>query len=1076
MLYAKPLSRYTTLIVGPLRHIAIVLALLVPTAASAQSLTITSPTDAERITDTTPLFTGTADPSSNIELRIYTATGPLIAASITSDAGGNWSHQQVLPLNEGPAQVEVFYPAATGDAIVDFTVVGPAPTVQSVTLNGSPGPTATSVSYTVTFSESVTGVDRSDFAFLGTGSAGGFVAFVSGSGAVYTVTVEQIRGEGTVRILVLSGNTGIVDTVDNPLAGGFNTGDVHTVDRVAPARPVITSPTSSVFPNGNIVFAGTVEPGANVAILVDGSPFILVPVDASGAWTYTPDSPLLEGSHFIQAEARDDAGNASPRATVSFAVDTIAPPAPVVTSPSNGGSATATPTITGTAEANADVLVSIDGSLAGTTTAQSNGSWSFPVPFPLAQGSHTTRAAARDAAGNRSIDSNTVTFLVDAAAPTVTSVLAPPGTYITGSGLTYTVNFNEAVTVTGSPRLGLTIGSDAVFADYVSGSGTSALTFRHTVQIGENDADGVQLGTLDLNGGVIRDAVGNNANLTLNGVAAAGVLVDTVGAEVSAIRVPSDGNYTAGMRLEFAVVFDGLVSSSNIRLELQIGSSTVLVNQTTSLLDLNNQRTTLIYLYVVQPGDQDLDGISLVSIDTGGVAVFDELGNPIDPTLRNAPSTAGILIDAVGPTVALSAPTGLQTSAFPLTITFSEPVTGFDAGDVTAQNATVGTVTGGPTVYQAQITPTGADVTLSLASGVAVDSFGNGNAASAPLVVTTASAETEFEESADLIREIIVDQAARDLRARIAVAENLVKAAQDRLTADTPAVDRALSFQGTLQADGLTVASKGSFGAETGLANGSRRILWGEFSVNRDAEGTTSARLDTTLAWERRLSDKALAAWFLGLEVGHADIDRDFTGPLQTLGLSLGAYGVKQLNDTLFLRGFASVTAGQNDLELSNGILSLQSDYRTRSLQAGATLAGVLPMDGWELRPALSLAFGRTWLGTLDLTGTAFGGTGEFQLDAGEVTLSTLTFQPEFVLPLDGLPVADALSLVSVAPGLTCESVSGVEDWSECGVALGLGLQHQSDNGLVRYNADLDLTRVGPRKDTALSLSMEHRF
>lgn len=787
---------------------------------------------------------------------------------------------------------------------------------------------------------------------------------------------------------------------------------------------------------------------------------------------------VSDGAHTFQAQTFDDAGNALAPVAFTFTADSTAPPAPVVTSPSNGGVAPATPTITGTAEANADVLVIIDGSLAGTTTAQFNGSWTFVVPSPLAQGSHTTRATARDAAGNSSIDSFTVTFLVDAAAPTVTSVAASPdGTYAAGSILEFTVNLSEAVIVTGSPRLGLTIGSDAVFADYVSGSGTSALTFRHTVQSGANDSDGIQLGALDVNGGAIRDAVGNDANLTLNGVAStAGILVDGVGAAVIAIRVPSDGNYTTGMPLEFAIVFDGLVNSINIRLELQIGSSTVLLNHQIHARDLNNQRTTFVYLYVVQPGDQDLDGISLVSIDTGGVAVFDEVGNPIDPTLRNAPSTAGILIDAVGPTVALSAPTGLQTSAFPLTITFSEPVTGFVAGDVTAQNATVGAVTGGPTVYQAQITPTGGDVTLSLASGVAVDSFGNGNAASAPLVVTTASAETEFEESADLIREIIVDQAARDLRARIAVSEKLVTGAQDRLTADTPAVDRALSFQGTLQADGLTVASKGSFGAETGLASGSRRILWGEFSVNRDAEGTTSARLDTTLAWERRLSDDALAAWFLGLEVGHADIDRDFTGPLRSLGLSLGAYGVQRLDENLFLRGFASVTAGQNDLELSNGILSLQSDYRTRSLQAGATLAGVLPMDGWELRPELSLAVGRTWLGTLDLTGTAYGQTGAFQLDAGEVTLATLTFQPEFILPLDGRPVADAASLLSIAPGLTCESVSGVEDWSDCGLAFGLGVQHQSDDSLVRYGADLDVTRVGPRKDTALSLSLEHRF
>lgn len=305
----------------------------------------------------------------------------------------------------------------------------------------------------------------------------------------------------------------------------------------------------------------------------------------------------------------------------------------------------------------------------------------------------------------------------------------------------------------------------------------------------------------------------------------------------------------------------------------------------------------------------------------------------------------------------------MQTGPFTLTITFSEDIYAFTVDDLVAVNATVSAFFGSSGNYEATITPTGGgEITLSIAAGAAGDELGNPSAAATPLLITTASAVTELEVNADLIREIVIDQALRDLRARIAATERMVKAAQDRLTSDTPPVDRALSFQGSLQADDVTIASKGSFGAETGLANGSRRILWGEFSVTRDAEGTTSARLDTTLAWEGRLSDNTLAAWFPGLEVGQADVDRSFTRPLRSLGVSLGAYGVQRLTETLYLCGFASVTAGRNDLELSNGILSLQSDYSTRSLQAGATLSGVLPMDGWELRPALTLAMGRTGL------------------------------------------------------------------------------------------------------------------
>src|SRR4029079_17721154 len=67
------------------------------------------------------------------------------------------------------------------------------PAAPTVTINQAAGqgdPTATSpISYTVVFSESVTGFTGSDVAFTGSTAGGTLVAGVSGSGATYTVTV-----------------------------------------------------------------------------------------------------------------------------------------------------------------------------------------------------------------------------------------------------------------------------------------------------------------------------------------------------------------------------------------------------------------------------------------------------------------------------------------------------------------------------------------------------------------------------------------------------------------------------------------------------------------------------------------------------------------------------------------------------------------------------------------------------------------------------------------------------------------------------------------------------------------------
>ena len=97
----------------------------------------------------------------------------------------------------------------------------------------------------------------------------------------------------------------------------------------------------------------------------------------------------------------------------------------------------------------------------------------------------------------------------------------------------------------GTPRLSLTIGSSTVFANYESGSGSSALLFRYTVQAGDEDTNGIALSaTLDPNVGTLRDAAGNNINTTLNSIGSlTAVLVDGLLptlAEVTAVTTPAN--------------------------------------------------------------------------------------------------------------------------------------------------------------------------------------------------------------------------------------------------------------------------------------------------------------------------------------------------------------------------------------------------------------------------------------------------------------------------------------------------------------------------------------------------------
>jgi uncharacterized repeat protein (TIGR02059 family) len=119
-------------------------------------------------------------------------------------------------------------------------------------------------------------------------------------------------------------------------------------------------------------------------------------------------------------------------------------------------------------------------------------------------------------------------YSVDAIAPHVTEVSSPTvnDVYAIGDTITVTVSFSEAVTVSGTPQLLLKLGGYEVPATYVSGSGSSTLAFSYTVGSGDlsPDLDYASSAALQLNGGSILDAVGNDATLILPSPGTAGSL------------------------------------------------------------------------------------------------------------------------------------------------------------------------------------------------------------------------------------------------------------------------------------------------------------------------------------------------------------------------------------------------------------------------------------------------------------------------------------------------------------------------------------------------------------------------
>ena len=155
---------------------------------------------------------------------------------------------------------------------------------------------------------------------------------------------------------------------------------------------------------------------------------------------------------------------------------------------------------------------------------------------PRVSGATTHTLTATDADGDSTtLGPFTVTVAAASAPKPSALTLSPPpgadGDYAAGEVIRTFVTFDKSVTVTGTPRLALTIGANTRQASYnAAGSDSDDLAFRYTVTSADFDGDGISIGdaALTLNGGAIVGAGAVAAALDLSAYAVANSAGHTV--------------------------------------------------------------------------------------------------------------------------------------------------------------------------------------------------------------------------------------------------------------------------------------------------------------------------------------------------------------------------------------------------------------------------------------------------------------------------------------------------------------------------------------------------------------------
>jgi hypothetical protein len=205
------------------------------------------------------------------------ATG-VTGASIQSvtGSGTSWTVTVGTGTGSGTLAIKMVNSAGVSPTVVNLPVMSPAytvnksvpsqpPTVSSVSVVGSSTTSAPSVSWTVTFSEPVTGVTSANF-ILNVSGLGGSPAITSvtpasgSSTATWTVTASSGTGTGTLG-LTMQNSTNVHDTAPDqlPVSNVPFVGAVYTVNRVAPAVQSInragTSPTNQASVSWTVMFS-----------------------------------------------------------------------------------------------------------------------------------------------------------------------------------------------------------------------------------------------------------------------------------------------------------------------------------------------------------------------------------------------------------------------------------------------------------------------------------------------------------------------------------------------------------------------------------------------------------------------------------------------------------------------------------------------------------------------------------------------------------------------------------------------------------------------------------------------------
>jgi large repetitive protein len=387
------------------------------------SASISAPLNATNTSDSTPQLTFTISDAvdSSIAYVIYVdgvagQTGSATNATATDlniTAVTNGTHAIIVQATDDAGNT-----ANSTELTITVDTSAPSASISAPTTNSWTTDTTPTVTFTLT-----------DNIYTNLS----YVVYVNGTN---TATGTAANGTPTgVDLSVGNGNFSIIVEATDSAGNAANSSAVVVhVDTAAPTSS-ISAPSTDLWtadttPQITFTLTDNIDGTLNYTIYVDGSAIGPNGTTTNGTSTNVDLPTLTDVNHTVIVQATDEAGNTVNGSSIIIAVDTTNPSS-TISSPINATTTSnATPqiifTLVDVRSSMLNYTIYVDGSAVGPNGTATNNTATNANLDTLVNGEHTIYVEATDAANN-TVNSSTLTLVVDTVIPTV-SLVSPTNT------------------------------------------------------------------------------------------------------------------------------------------------------------------------------------------------------------------------------------------------------------------------------------------------------------------------------------------------------------------------------------------------------------------------------------------------------------------------------------------------------------------------------------------------------------------------------------------------------------------------------------------------------------------------